>query len=293
MDFLNQVFSENQVFAWETRIADWFFYASILFLLFELVRLLVRKSLNWQVIGDTVTNFVTFFAFFTSNILVLGIFYVGAYYLIYEYLSIARIPITPWSIALCVVAADFAYYWEHRFTHRVGFGWATHTVHHSSPYFNISVAYRFGPIDGIIPLFFHAPLALIGFHPLLIVFSETMVQIYQTALHTEVIGKLPKPVEAVMNTPSHHRVHHGSNPQYHDKNYAGMFIVWDRLFGTFEEEREKVVYGITKPLNSVNPITVFFHGFARLFRQIAGARDIRSAFGFLLRPPGWTPDPRA
>ncbi|MXZ28819.1 MAG: sterol desaturase family protein [Gammaproteobacteria bacterium] len=293
MDFLNQVFSENQVFAWETRIADWFFYASILFLLFELVRLLVRKSLNWQVIGDTVTNFVTFFAFFISNILVLGIFYVGAYYLIYEYLSIARIPITPWSIALCVVAADFAYYWEHRFTHRVGFGWATHTVHHSSPYFNISVAYRFGPIDGIIPLFFHAPLALIGFHPLLIVFSETMVQIYQTALHTEVIGKLPKPVEAVMNTPSHHRVHHGSNPQYHDKNYAGMFIVWDRLFGTFEEEREKVVYGITKPLNSVNPITVFFHGFARLFRQIAGARDIRSAFGFLLRPPGWTPDPRA
>ena len=293
MDFLNQVFSENQVFAWETRIADWFFYESILFLLFELVRLLVRKSLNWQVIGDTVTNFVTFFAFFISNILVLGIFYVGAYYLIYEYLSIARIPITPWSIALCVVAADFAYYWEHRFTHRVGFGWATHTVHHSSPYFNISVAYRFGPIDGIIPLFFHAPLALIGFHPLLIVFSETMVQIYQTALHTEVIGKLPKPVEAVMNTPSHHRVHHGSNPQYHDKNYAGMFIVWDRLFGTFEEEREKVVYGITKPLNSVNPITVFFHGFTRLFRQIAAARDARNAFGFLLRPPGWTPDPRA
>lgn len=266
MDFLNQVFSGNQVFFWETRIADWFFYASILFLLFELVRLLVRKSLNWQVIGDTLTNFVTFFAFFISNIVLLGIFYVGVYYLIYEYLSIARIPITPWSIALCVVAADFAYYWEHRFTHRVGFGWATHTVHHSSPYFNISVAYRFGPIDGIIPLFFHAPLAVVGFHPLLIVFSETMVQIYQTALHTEVIGKLPKPVEAVMNTPSHHRVHHGSNPQYLDKNYAGMFIVWDRLFGTFEEEREKVVYGITKPLNSVNPITVFFHGFTRLYR---------------------------
>lgn len=289
MDFLNQVFSENQVFVWETRIADWFFYASILFLLFELVRLLVRKSLNWQVIGDTLTNFVTFFAFFISNIVVLGIFYVGVYYLIYEYLSIARIPITPWSIALCVVAADFAYYWEHRFTHRVGFGWATHTVHHSSPYFNISVAYRFGPIDGIIPLFFHAPLAVIGFHPLLIVFSETMVQIYQTALHTEVIGKLPKPVEAVMNTPSHHRVHHGSNPQYLDKNYAGIFIVWDRLFGTFEEEREKVVYGITKPLNTVNPLVVFFHGFTRLGRQIAGAGDIRSAFGYLLRPPGWTP----
>lgn len=293
MDFLNQVFSENQVFAWETRIADWFFFASILFLLFELVRLLVRKSLNWQVIGDTLTNFVTFFAFFISNIVVLGIFYVGAYYLIYEYLSIARIPITPWSIALCVVAADFAYYWEHRFTHRVGFGWATHTVHHSSPYFNISVAYRFGPIDGIIPLFFHAPLAVLGFHPLLIVFSETMVQIYQTALHTEVIGKLPKPVEAVMNTPSHHRVHHGSNPQYLDKNYAGMFIVWDRLFGTFEEEREKVVYGITEPLNSVNPNTVFFHGLTRLYRQMAGARNARTAFGFLLRPPGWTPNPKA
>ena len=291
MDFLNQVFTGNEVSGWETLIADWFFYFSIVFLLFELARLLVMKSLNWQVIGDTLTNFVTFFAFFLSNIVMLGFFYVGVYYLIYEYLSVARIPITPWTIALCVVAADFAYYWEHRFTHRVGFGWATHTVHHSSPYFNISVAYRFGPIDGIIPLFFHAPLAVLGFHPLLIVFSETMVQIYQTALHTEVIGKLPKPVEAVMNTPSHHRVHHGSNPQYLDKNYAGMFIVWDRLFGTFEEEREKVVYGITKPLNSVNPFVVFFHGFARLYRQMAGARDLRSAFGYLLRPPGWTPPP--
>lgn len=292
MDFLNQVISGNEVSVWETAIGNWFFYGSIVFLLIELVLLLVRKSLNWQVIGDTVTNFITFFAFIALNIVLIGIFYVSVYYILYEYLSFARIPITPWSIVLCVVAADFAYYWEHRFTHRVGFAWATHTVHHSSPHFNISVAYRFGPLDGIIPLVFHAPLAIAGFHPILILFSEAVVQIYQTVLHTEVIGKLPGPVEAVMNTPSHHRVHHGSNPQYLDRNYAGMFIVWDRLFGTFEEEREKVVYGITKPLNTVNPLVVFFHGFTRLGRQIAGAGDLRGALGYLLRPPGWTPSSR-
>ena len=290
MDFLHQVFSENEIFVWETAIGNWFFVGSIAFLLFELARLMARKSLNRQVIGDTITNFVTFLAFYVFNIVLIGVFYVSVYYFLYEYLSLARIPITPWSIVLCVVLADFAYYWEHRFTHRVGFGWATHTVHHSSPFFNISVAYRFGPLDGVIPVVFHAPLAIIGFNPILILFSEAVVQIYQTVLHTETIGKLPKPVEAVMNTPSHHRVHHGSNPQYLDRNYAGMFIVWDRLFGTFEEEREKVVYGITEPLNSVNPLVVFFHGFTRLGRQIAGAGDIRGALGYLLRPPGWAPD---
>ena len=124
-----------------------------------------------------------------------------------------------------------------------------------------------------------------GFNPILVLFSEAVVQLYQTALHTETIGKLPRPVEAVLNTPSHH----GSNPQYIDKNYGGIFIVWDRLFGTFEEEREQVVYGIVTPLDSVNPFVVFFHGLARLFRKVAAARGARAKLACLLRPPGWTP----
>ena len=106
--------------------------------------------------------------------------------------------------------------------------------------------------------FFHLPLALMGFNPILIFLSESIVQLYQTLLHTEVVKKLPKPIEKIMNTPSHHRVHHGSNKQYHDKNYARIFIIWDRIFGTFAEEKEKVIYGITNALNSVNPFKVFF-----------------------------------
>ena len=289
MDFLTRTFDEMEVYAWEVLVDDWFFVAAMAFLAVELLRLAIKKAMTWRLLGDTVANFVTLAAFIGIYYVLAGAALVGAFYWVYYNFALIEIPITPWSIALCVLLADFIYYWEHRFMHRVGFGWATHTVHHSSPHFNISVAYRFGPLDGFIPVFFHLPLALAGFNPLVIFFAEAMVQLYQTALHTEVIGKLPRPVEAVMNTPSHHRVHHGSNPQYLDKNYAGIFIVWDRLFGTFAEEREKVVYGLVDPIDSVNPLVVFFHGFTRLARKVLKARGLRAKLGHLLMPPGWTP----
>ena len=115
------------------------------------------------------------------------------------------------------------------------------------------------------------------------------MQLYQTLLHTEVVKKLPKPIEAVMNTPSHHRVHHGSNKQYHDKNYAGIFILWDKMFGTFTEEKEKVIYGITNPLDSINPFTVFFHGLYRLAKKMKAAKGWRNKMGHFFLPPGWEP----
>ena len=289
MDFLNQAITETRIYEWEVLLDNWVFLAMSAFLVFELLRLAAKKALGWSVIGDAVTNYVTLVAFIAIAFVLLGAFYVGSYYFVYEYFRLMTIPITPWSIALCIVLADLAYYFEHRFTHRVGVAWATHTVHHSSPYFNISVAYRFGPLDGFFPLFFHLPLVFAGFNPILVLFAEAVVQLYQTALHTETIGKLPRPVEAVMNTPSHHRVHHGSNPRYLDKNYGGIFIVWDRLFGTFEEETEPVVFGITKPLGTVNPLVVFFHGYGRLARQVWTARGFGAKVGYLLQPPGWAP----
>ena len=292
MEFLTEAIPVDRVYEWEILLDDWIFLAMSAFLLFELARLALKKALNWNVIGDTLANFVTLFGFLGISFVLLGAFYVGAYYTVHEHFRLMDIPVAPWSIALCVVLADLAYYWEHRFTHRVGIGWATHTVHHSSPYFNISVAYRFGPLDGFFPLFFHIPLVLAGFDPILVLFSEAVVQLYQTALHTETIRKLPRPVEAVMNTPSHHRVHHGSNPRYIDKNFGGIFIVWDRLFGTFEEETEPVIYGVDPPLDTVNPFVVFFHGFTRLGRQVWTARGGGAKFGYLLRPPGWTPPQR-
>ncbi|MEM7281892.1 MAG: sterol desaturase family protein, partial [Pseudomonadota bacterium] len=135
----------------------------------------------------------------------------------------------------------------------------------------------------------HFPLVLMGFHPLLVLGAEILVQAYQAILHTEAIPKLHRWIENIFNTPSHHRVHHGSNSQYCDKNYAGIFIVWDKMFGTFEPEEEKVVYGITKPLNSVNPLVVFFHGFPRLWSEVRKSRSIGEFFGYLFKPPGWEP----
>ena len=283
---MNHIISPEQVYGWETALDRWVFYATTAFFLVELVRLAVRRMLGWNVVTDALTNFITFAAYTTISFVALTALYLVVYYTVYEYFSLTQIPVTPWSIALCVVLADLAYYFEHRFLHRVGIGWATHTVHHSSPHFNISVAYRFGPLDGFFPIFFHIPLVFVGFDPIVVFFSEAVVQLYQTILHTEAIRMLPKPVEAVMNTPSHHRVHHGSNPQYIDKNYGGIFIIWDRMFGTFAKEREPVVYGITKQLGTVNPFVVFFHGLSGLYREMASAKGLGAKLAPLVAPPG-------
>lgn len=164
---------------------------------------------------------------------------------------------------------------------------ATHTVHHSSPFFNISVAYRFGPFDRIFAVLFQIPLILLGFNPILVLFAEKFVQLFQTMLHTELIKKFPSFIEFIFNTPSHHRVHHGSNPQYIDKNYAGIFIIWDRMFGTFEKEEEKVNYGIVPPINSNNPFKVFFHGFTRLFYKIGKQESFKDKILCFVKPPSW------
>ncbi|NKB76724.1 MAG: sterol desaturase family protein [Gammaproteobacteria bacterium] len=283
------VFNDQQLNNYYELSNYWVYVIALGLLALEAIRLLLKKALTWNIFGDAVANFITLYAFLGISYLSVATFYISGFYFVYEHASFIHLPTNPWTILACILLADIAYYWEHRMMHRTGIGWATHTVHHSSPYFNISVAYRFGPLDGILPFFFHLPLAVMGFNPLLIFLSESLVQLYQTLLHTEVVKKLPKPVEAIMNTPSHHRVHHGSNKQYHDKNYAGIFIIWDRLFGTFEEEKEKVIYGITNPINSVNPFTIFFHGLYRLGGKMIAAKSLRNKMGHFFLPPGWEP----
>ena len=129
---------------------------------------------------------------------------------------------------------------------------------------------------------------MLGYHPVLVLLSEVLVQQFQAILHTEAIRKPPRPVEFLFNTPSHHRVHHGSNRQYWDKNCAGMLIVWDRMFGTFEPEVEPVAYGIDQPINSNNPITVFLHGIRRLIVKIVRTRGVRNKLRVLVKPPSWS-----
>lgn len=276
----------------EKFIDDWFFVIALGFLGFEFIRYAIYRKLSWTLVGDTLTNYVTLAFFIGLTILFLGAFYIATFYYAFQF-AIFDIEVNWATVLICIVLADLAYYWEHRFMHRVNFAWATHTVHHSSPFFNISVAYRFGPMDSFWPVFFHLPLVVLGFNPITVLFAEVVVQVYQTALHTESVGKLPRPIEWIMNTPSHHRVHHGSNRKYLDKNYAGIFIIWDRMFGTFAEEKEEVVYGLTQPINSINPFIAFFHGFYRLARDTWKMKGISNKFGVLFGPPGWQPKKRA
>jgi len=187
-------------------------------------------------------------------------------------------------------AEDFCYYWFHRLHHGVRALWAVHVNHHSSQHYNLSTALRqplLTPFTG--PLFW-APLPLLGFPPWMVLTAQAWSLLYQFWLHTEAIDRLPAPLEFVLNTPSHHRVHHGANLAYLDTNHGGILIIWDRLFGTFAREEERVVYGLTKNLTTYNPLRVGFHEFAAIARDVARAPTVGAKLGYLLAPPGWSHD---
>jgi sterol desaturase/sphingolipid hydroxylase (fatty acid hydroxylase superfamily) len=192
---------------------------------------------------------------------------------------------------LLFVGQELCYYWMHRADHRIRWLWANHAVHHSPNHLNLSAAYRLGWTQGLSggALFF-APLVLIGFHPVLVVGALAANLLYQFWLHTEWIPKLG-PLEWVLNTPSHHRVHHASNAEYLDANFGGVLIVFDRLFGTFVAERDDVPcrYGLTQPLRTYNPLKIAFHEWLAMGRDVLRARDLREAVGYLFGPPGWRP----
>ena len=193
-----------------------------------------------------------------------------------------------WTWIVIFLAEDLAYYWYHRAHHEVRILWASHVVHHSSQRYNLSTALRqtWTPFGGV-P--FWAPLALIGVPPWAIFLQQSISLLYQFFLHTERVGTLWRPVELVMNTPSHHRVHHGTNNAYLDRNYGGILIVWDRLFRSFEPEGERVVYGLTTQLRTYNPLVVATHEYASIWGDVRAAASWRDRVGYLLRGPGWRP----
>lgn len=181
---------------------------------------------------------------------------------------------TWWAWGLLLFADDFAYYWFHRVSHESRFFWNFHVVHHSSNQYNLSVAVRQSWFSGIAHWIFYIPLAFLGFPFWAFVFMHGLNLIYQFWIHTKLIYKLPKPFEFILNTPSHHRVHHGVNEQYLDKNYAGIFIIWDRMFGTFVEEKEEVRYGILKPLESYNSLWINSHGWFEMFEVMKSKKTL-------------------
>ncbi len=193
-----------------------------------------------------------------------------------------------WTFAIALVGLDFLFYWTHRTAHRVRVVWATHQAHHSSEYFNFATALR-QKWNNSHELVFWAPLPLLGVPPALVFLSFSVSLVYQFFVHTERVGTLWRPVELVFNTPSHHRVHHGSDPEYLDRNYGGILIIWDRLFGTFVPESERVRYGLTKNIDTFNPVRVAFGEYGALWRDVRAARGWRTRFEIALRGPAWRP----
>ncbi|WP_202526347.1 sterol desaturase family protein [Sneathiella litorea] len=211
---------------------------------------------------------------------------------VYQY-RLFDIGYTWWAFVLILFAEDFVYYWFHRLSHEHRIWWAAHINHHSSQYYNLTTALRqtwTGAFIGTwIPWLL---LSFIGFPLALILFQKGVSLVYQFWIHTEAIDRMWKPVEAVMNTPSHHRVHHATNPRYLDANYAGIFIIWDKLFGTFvpEDKAEPCRYGIVKQIASFNPLIIAFHEWAGIFTDLFHAKSFKAAFMYIFGPPGWSED---
>ena len=195
-----------------------------------------------------------------------------------------------WVWVLLFFGDDLAYYWFHRVSHESRVFWASHVVHHSSQHYNLSTALRQTWVP-MTYLPFWLPLLLLGFAPWMVLLAQSWSLIYQFFLHTERVGRLPRPLEAVLNTPSHHRVHHGANEQYLDRNYGGILVIWDRLFRSFEPEGERVRYGLTTNLRTFNPVKVAFHEYGALWTDLRSTRSWRTRWNLLLRGPGYKPPP--
>ncbi len=200
--------------------------------------------------------------------------------------AIFRIGYQWWAWVLLFFADDFSYYWFHRISHECRFFWASHVVHHSSQHYNLGTALRQTWTGTVMSWIFWLWLPLLGFPPFMVLTMQAVSLLYQFWIHTELVRNLG-PLEMVMNTPSHHRVHHGSNQRYLDRNHAGILIIWDRLFGTFEPEQEKVVYGLTKNIGSYNPVRIAFHEWIDILHDLRDASTWRLKLRSVFGRPGW------
>ncbi len=230
-------------------------------------------------IGNVVTGFIT-------KALIFGLFT-----FLYRYRLFTLYTGNWWYWVLLFFADDFSYYWFHRTSHFINYFWASHVVHHSSQHYNLAAALRqtwTGNLSGA--FLFWAWMPLLGFHPIWILFMQQISLIYQFWIHTETVHQLPKPLEFILNTPSHHRVHHGTNLKYLDKNHGGILIIWDRIFGSFQPEEERPTYGLTKNIESFNPALIAFTTWGQLFKKAIASGSFTTGIKYFLKPPGWSHD---
>jgi sterol desaturase/sphingolipid hydroxylase (fatty acid hydroxylase superfamily) len=274
------------------EIPDLILYAIPIFIITLIIEIIVdvREKANAYETKDAVTSISmglgNVFLGILSKALIFGIFI-----FIYENFRFFTIPFVWWAWILILFADDIAYYWFHRISHESRFFWASHVVHHSSQKYNLSTALRQTWTGNFLGFIFWLWLPLLGFHPVMILAQMSISLIYQYWIHTELIKKMPNWFEAILNTPSHHRVHHATNPQYLDRNHAGIFIIWDKWFGTFIPEKEKPVYGLIKNISSFNPLYVAFHEWIGLFKDAFTSKtSFTNRLKYFIKPPGWKHD---
>jgi sterol desaturase/sphingolipid hydroxylase (fatty acid hydroxylase superfamily) len=268
------------------------YYAIPFFVLLLAVEWLSFRHYQGELVGyerrDTRTSLTMGLGNVTIN-LVWKFAVVAIYAVLYELTPLRLDSHAWWVWVLLFFGDDLAYYWFHRVSHESRVFWASHVVHHSSEHYNLSTALRQTWVP-VTYLPFWLPLPLLGFPPWMVLLAQSWSLIYQFGLHTERVGRLPRPLEAVLNTPSHHRVHHGANEVYLDRNYGGILIVWDRLFGSFEPEGERVRYGLTTNLQTFRPLRVAFHEYSALWHDLRRVRSWRTRAGLLFHGPGWRPE---
>jgi len=272
-------------------IDESFFLIGVAILLIEILAAMSKSTLSWRGIADMLTNISTQIPFTLVTIFVFSAAYAGYLYVETTFIS-WTFETNAATIMLAVLVADFLYYWEHRIAHEVRGLWIHHAVHHSSRFMNMTIGVRFGAFEGVWSMFALFPMILLGFPAELIIFGNLVVLAYQTWIHTELINKLG-PLEWIFNTPSHHRVHHGSDDEYVDKNYGGILIVWDRLFSTFKEEGKRPRYGLASEFDSVNPLKVWFSEFPQFFRDLSSSKSVSEFWKRIVRRPEWEPEESA
>lgn len=253
----------------------------------ELIIDKIKKTHLYR-LNDMVSNINTGIVQQVTGVL-LKLFNIGVYIWIYDNYRITTIPLTWYSWILLLFGVDFFYYWFHRLSHEVSVLWGTHVVHHQSEEYNLSVALRQSATQVFGSFWFYLPLAFMGFDPIAFITVAQIQTLYQFWIHTRLIGKMPAWFEFILNTPSHHRVHHGVNLKYIDKNHGGTFIIFDRIFGTFQEEEEEVHYGVTSQLKSWNVAVANFDYYGWIVKQLTHVKNIKDFLLVLIKPPGWRP----
>lgn len=214
--------------------------------------------------------------------------FIGSFFVLYNIIP-WHIPVNGWSVIAAILVIDFLYYWEHRWEHEIRLLWSYHSIHHSSPIYNYTTALRVSFIDNFVTWVFYLPAILLGFHPVIVLLAIAFILGYQFWIHTELIKSMPRWFEWLFNSPSHHRVHHGSDDIYLDKNYGALLIIWDRMFGTFQKELHRPTYGLTTPIDTINPVNVHLYEYKGILKDLRKARNFKEALGYLFNKPGWKP----